>query len=164
VFCQVRHRPPATLDRPRELVVVCAPFRSQVNLSSVVRTAGCCGVGRLIACGNTKVDPTVARDSTQTVTIERRRTLLSVLRALSADGYTVVGLEQATNSRSLHHYAFPRRTALVIGNERLGISEEELRYVDVCVEIPVWGTPHSYNVATATAMALYEYCRQYPTG
>ena len=26
--------------------------------------------------------------------------------------------------------------------------------------IPVFGLPYSYNVATATAMALYEYCRQ----
>jgi len=24
--------------------------------------------------------------------------------------------------------------------------------------------PYSYNVATATSMALYEYCRQYPAG
>ncbi|MEM1304885.1 MAG: TrmH family RNA methyltransferase, partial [Planctomycetota bacterium] len=29
---------------------------------------------------------------------------------------------------------------------------------------PVWGLPHSYNVATATCMALYEYCRQFPAG
>jgi tRNA G18 (ribose-2'-O)-methylase SpoU len=32
------------------------------------------------------------------------------------------------------------------------------------VEIPVYGLPYSYNVATATAMALYEFCRQYPSG
>ena len=36
--------------------------------------------------------------------------------------------------------------------------------LDDVVEIPVWGMPYSYNVATATAMALYEYCRQYPAG
>ena len=28
----------------------------------------------------------------------------------------------------------------------------------------VHGLPHSYNVATAAAMALYEFCRQYPRG
>jgi len=28
------------------------------------------------------------------------------------------------------------------------------------IEIPVFGLPYSYNVATATALALYEYCRQ----
>ncbi|WP_103500651.1 MULTISPECIES: RNA methyltransferase [Streptomyces] len=161
---QLRHKTPDTLAQPRELVVACAPLKSRVNLSTILRTAGCCGVSRVIACGNAKVDPTVARDSVEQVTIESRRTLPPVLKSLRQDGYRIVGLEQTTNSSSLHGYAFPRRTALVIGNERLGITEEELRYVDDCVEIPVWGAPHSYNVATATAMALYEYCKQYPEG
>jgi tRNA G18 (ribose-2'-O)-methylase SpoU len=64
----------------------------------------------------------------------------------------------------LHEYAFVRKTALVVGNERTGLTEDELRRLDDVVEIPVWGLPYSYNVATATAMALYEYCRQYPKG
>ena len=51
----------------------------------------------------------------------------------------------------------------MIGNERAGLAEDELALMDDCVEIPVWGLPYSYNVATATAMALYEYCRQYPS-
>jgi tRNA G18 (ribose-2'-O)-methylase SpoU len=161
---QVRHRPPAVLDRPRELVVACAPFRSHVNLSTILRTAGCCAVERVIACGNTKIDPAVARDSVDNLVIERRRTLLPVLRSLAADGYTVVALEQTTKSVNLHHYEFPRRTALVIGNERLGLSDEELAQTHAAVEIPVWGMPHSYNVSSATAMVLYEYCRQYPAG
>lgn len=164
MFEHVRHRPPATLDRPREIVVVCAPFRSQVNLSSIVRTAGCCGVGQIIACGNAKIDSTIARDGATEVTIEQRRTLLPVLRKLRADGVPLVALEQTTNSSNLHEFEFPRRCGLVIGNERLGLSDEELSCVDSTVEIPVWGLPHSYNVATATAMALYEYCRQYPHG
>lgn len=164
MFEQVRHRPAAQLDRPRELLVVCAPFRSQANLAGIVRTAGCCGVTRLITCGNPKIDSTIARDSTDVLEIEKRRSLAPVLRTLRTEGYAVVGLEQTTNSVNLHDYAFPRRTALVIGNERLGLTGEELSHVDTCVEIPVWGLPHSYNVATATAMALYEYCKQYPRG
>ena len=55
-------------------------------------------------------------------------------------------------------------TALVIGNERTGLTPDLLKLLDDVVEIPVWGLPFSYNVATATTMALYEYCRQYPEG
>ncbi len=51
-----------------------------------------------------------------------------------------------------------------MGNERQGLMPDELRLVDAVVEIPVWGLPYSYNVASATDMALYEYCRQYPRG
>ena len=137
-------------------------MRSNVNLSTIARTAGCCGVERMIVCGHARLDRTVARDGADRVQLEIRNSLPPVLRTLRADGYRLVGLEQTTNSTDLHHYAFERRTALVIGNERAGLGDDELALLDDCVEIPVWGLPYSYNVATATAMALYEYCRQYP--
>lgn len=144
--------------------MACAPTRSHVNLASIVRTAGCCAVERVIVCGNTRIDPKIARNSAEQSSIEYRRTLIPALKSLAQNGYTLVGLEQTTNSVSLHEYAFPRRCALVIGNERLGLSQEELVQMTACVEIPIWGLPHSYNVAVATAMALYEYCKQYPNG
>lgn len=161
-FQHQRHKPLTPLARPREIIVCCAPMRSNVNLSNIVRTAGCCGVTRLIACGNARIDKTIARDGADQVRIEVHRTLLPVLKDLKGEGYRLVGLEQATNSVSLHDYRFERRTALVIGNERLGLTEEELRLMDAVVEIPVWGLPYAYNVANATAMALYEYCKQHP--
>ncbi len=46
----------------------------------------------------------------------------------------------------------------------LGLAEEELAVVEQVVEIPVFGRPFAYNVHTAVAMAVYEYCRQYPRG
>jgi tRNA G18 (ribose-2'-O)-methylase SpoU len=76
----------------------------------------------------------------------------------------LVGLEQATGSQSLHSFVFPRRCALIVGNERQGLTDEELRMLDHVVEIPVYGLPYAHNVATAASMALYEYCRQFPTG
>jgi tRNA G18 (ribose-2'-O)-methylase SpoU len=161
---QQRHKPPTPLERPRELVLACAPLRSNINLSRMVRAAGCCGIPRIIACGAAKVVQKIARDGADTVEIEVHRTLEPVLRRLRDEGYTLVGLEQTSNSQSLYTFAFPRRTALVIGNERLGLSDSELRLMDHVVEIPVYGRPYAHNVATATAMALYEYCRQYPAG
>jgi tRNA G18 (ribose-2'-O)-methylase SpoU len=163
VFEQVRHRPPTPLGAPRDLVVACAPMRSNVNLSMIARTAGCCGVERMIMCGHAKLDQKIARDGADGVRLEVRNSLPPVLRTLRADGYRLVGLEQVTNSANLHTYSFNRRTALVIGNERAGLSDDELTLLDDCVEIPVWGLPYSYNVATATAMTLYEYCRQFPS-
>ncbi|GGK34554.1 rRNA methyltransferase [Pilimelia terevasa] len=160
----VRHRPPTALERPREIVVACAPLRSQVNLSTILRAAGCCGITTVYATGNVRPDPAVARDSLGQIEVRAHRSLAPVLRQLRADGYRLVGLEQTTDSANLHTFAFPRRTALVVGNERQGLKDEELALMDDCVEIPVWGMPHSHNVATATAMALYEYCRQYPAG
>jgi tRNA G18 (ribose-2'-O)-methylase SpoU len=44
------------------------------------------------------------------------------------------------------------------------LTDDVLARLDDVVEIPVWGLPYSYNVATAATMALYEYCRQFPAG
>jgi tRNA G18 (ribose-2'-O)-methylase SpoU len=163
-FEHQRHKPPRQLSRPRELLIVCAPMRSNINLARIVRAASCCGLDRMICTGHAKLDRKIARDGADAITIEVHRTLPPVLDELRRDGYRLVGLEQTTDSQDLHAYQFPRRTALVIGNERTGLTDDLLALVDDVVEIPVWGLPFSYNVATATTMALYEYCRQYPNG
>ena len=163
-FVHQRHLPATTLQHPRGLVLACPPLRSNVNLSRIVRTAGCCGLQKLIVCGNPRIDPKIARDSLEQVEIEVRRSLLPVLKRLKSDSFRIVGLEQTSNSISLHNFVFSRRTVLVVGNEREGLSDSILRLLDDVVEIPVFGRPNSYNVASATAMALYEYCRQYPCG
>jgi tRNA G18 (ribose-2'-O)-methylase SpoU len=163
-FEHLRHKPPFELTRPRELVITCAPMRSNINLSRIARAAACCGIERMICTGTAKLDRKIARDGAETLQLEIHRTLPPVLGRLRVDGFRLVGLEQTTNSHNLHHYEFTRRTALVIGNERSGLTEDLLQLLDDVVEIPVWGLPYSYNVATATTMALYEYCRQYPNG
>ena len=139
-------------------------MRSNVNLSRIARAASCCGMERILCTGTAKLDRRIARDGADTLKIEIHRTLPPVLGELRQQGYRLVGLEQTTDSTSLHEYEFQRRTALVIGNERTGLTPELLELLDEVVEIPVWGMPFSYNVATATTMALYEYCRQFPQG
>jgi tRNA G18 (ribose-2'-O)-methylase SpoU len=163
-FEHQRHKPPRTLDRPRELLVVCAPLRSNVNLSRIVRAASCCGLDRIICTGHAKLDRKIARDGADAIAIEVRRTLPPVLEKLRREGYRLVGLEQTTDSQDLHDYRFVQKTALVVGNERTGLTPDLLELLDDVVEIPVWGLPYSYNVATATTMTLYEYCRQFPNG
>jgi tRNA G18 (ribose-2'-O)-methylase SpoU len=161
---QQRHKPPARLDQPRELIVACPPMRSNVNLSRIVRAAGCSGVTRVVCCGNAKILPQIARDAGGAVHLDCHRTLPPVLQKLQKKGYQLVGLEQTSNSRCIYTFAFPRKTVLVVGNERLGLEEDVLRLLDHVLEIPVYGLPYAHNAATAAAIAMYEYCRQYPRG
>jgi tRNA G18 (ribose-2'-O)-methylase SpoU len=163
-FVHLRHKLPSQLARPRELIVACPPLRSNVNLSRIVRTASCCGVARVIACGSGRVDRKITRDGADEIEIEVHRSLAPVLKRLKTEGYQLVGLEQTTHSISLYDFRFARRTALVLGHERDGLNPDVLRLLDHVVEIPVYGLPFSHNVATAAAMALYEYCRQFPSG
>lgn len=161
---QIRHRPPTPLDQPRELILACPPFRSSVNLSRIVRAAGVSGIQRIITAGPARIDKTIARDGAETVTIDSHRSLLPVLKKLRGEGFVLTGLEQTNRSKTLYDYEFARKTVLILGSEREGIESETLAILDDAVEIPVYGLPYAHNVATAAAIALYEYCRQFPRG
>lgn len=163
-FIHQRHKAGAPLQRPRELVVACVPMRSNVNISQIARTASAMAVRRLVLCGNARLIHKIARDAAEELEVEVRRTLPPVLVGLRKEGYRLVGLEQTTDAQDLFTYRCQRRMVLVVGNERLGIPPEVLELLDDVVEIPVYGLPHSYNAASAATMALYEYCRQFPSG
>ncbi len=163
-FEHQRHKPVTDLTRLRELIVACAPMRSNVNISSIARTASACAVEKLVITGNASLISKIARDGVSELAVSVHRTLKPVLLRLRSEGYRLVGLEQTTHSVSMHHYEFSRRTAIVVGNERTGLTPELLDVLDDVVEIPVYGLPHSFNAATATSMMLYEYCKQYPHG
>lgn len=163
-FVHLRHKPPTDLAQPRELVLAIPPMRSNVNVARIIRAAACCGVSTVIACGNVKIDPRISRDGEQYLDLQIRRSLLPVLKKLKSQGYPLIGLEQTSNSHNIHEYIFEQKCVLVVGHERDGITDEVLQVLDATIEIPVWGLPYSYNAATATCMALYEYCRQFPHG
>jgi tRNA G18 (ribose-2'-O)-methylase SpoU len=163
-FEHQRHKTGSNLTRDREIIVACAPMRSNVNVSAIARTASACAIEKLVLTGNASLISKIARDGAEALEVSVHRTLKPVLLKLRKEGYRLVGLEQTTNSVSMHDYAFVRRTALVIGNERTGLTPDILEVLDDVVEIPVYGLPHSFNAATATSMTLYEYCKQYPQG
>ena len=161
-FEHIRHKPPERLASPRELVVACAAMRSHVNLSHIVRTCGCFGIARVIACGAAGIHGRIARDGAESVEVSVHRSLPPVLDRLRAEGYEIVGLEQTTRSESLFAFRFVSKTVLVIGNERTGLDQDELDRLDRVAEIPMAGLPHSLNAATSASIAVYEYCRQWP--
>ncbi len=163
-FVHQRHKPASILRRPRELVLAFPGLRSRVNLSRIVRLASCAGISRLVTSGSIRVDKNISRGGEEELELETHRTLLPTLKKFKRQKIPLVGLEQANGSVSLYDFSFPRQCVLVIGHEREGLEGEILQLMDQVVEIPVYGLPMSYNVATATSMAVYEYCRQYPAG
>jgi len=139
-------------------------MHSHVNLSHIVRTCGCFGISRVIACGAAGLHARIARDGARSVALEVHRTLPPVLDRLRVEGFQIVGLEQATGSERLFGFSFVPRTVLVVGNERTGLEPAALDRLDRVAEIPMAGMPHSLNAATSAAIAIYEYCRQHPPG
>jgi hypothetical protein len=80
-FAHIRHKPPEQLAAPRELVVACAAMRSHVNLSHIVRSCGCFGIRRVIACGAARLHERIARDGADSVVLEVHRSLPRATRS-----------------------------------------------------------------------------------
>eukprot|EP00796_Vickermania_ingenoplastis_P001542 gene1542-927_t len=90
--------------------------------------------------------------------------LATYLASMRAQGYTLVGIEQTTQSVSIERFDFPERSVLVLGSEGQGIPAPLIPLLDVCVEIPQYGLVRSLNVHVTGAVAMYEYTLQHIMG
>lgn len=63
-----------------------------------------------------------------------------------------IALETATPSTSLDSFTFPISFTLILGNEEFGIPQEILQQCDAILEIPLYGSKNSLNVASAFAI------------
>lgn len=122
MLTQQRHKSPRPLSEPRDLIVAVPDMQTKINLSRIVRTAALFGVRQVIAAGSGRLDKEVSHGSEDHVDIRRVNTLKHPLRRLQTDGWQVIGLEQTASSESLFTFTFPRRTVLLVGHERKGIS------------------------------------------
>jgi tRNA G18 (ribose-2'-O)-methylase SpoU len=53
-------------------------------------------------------------------------------------------------------YEFGEKIAVVFGNEAEGVSEELIAAADGCIEIPQFGSKHSFNISVAAGIVLWE--------
>lgn len=145
------------------VIVVLDNIRSVHNVGSVFRTADAFLIEAICICGYTP-DPThrqmnkTALGATDTVNWLRFETAIEAVHDLKEKGYTVYGIEQATESLSLEQYkAAPgKKIAVVFGNEVTGVQEDVLKACDGCIEIPQSGTKHSLNISVAAGIVLWQ--------
>ncbi len=146
------------------VVLVLDHLRSLNNVGSLFRTADAFRVEKLYLCGITATPPhreihKTALGATESVSWEYHEDTLSLIRGLRQGGYRIVSLEQAHGAVSLERYAFrpDQKYALVFGNEIKGVSQEVVDQSDDCIEIPQFGTKHSFNVVVSAGIVLWDY-------
>ncbi|MFP3902314.1 MAG: TrmH family RNA methyltransferase [Acidimicrobiia bacterium] len=140
---------------------VVSPF----NVGSILRTAAAFRVDHLWLVGETASPshPRTAKTalgSERFVPSTRCATAGDALAAASEAGYTVVGLELTGDAIALPDLPVDGSACLVVGHEDRGLSPATLGLCDVVAFIPQVGRIGSLNVATATAIGLYELRRR----
>ncbi len=135
------------------------------NVGSILRTAAAYSVDRLwlvegtVPPDDAKVAKT-ALGSGRFVDWAWCATAEEAAAAARADGYGVVGLELTDDAVPLPQLAVGEATCLMIGHEDRGLSPQALAACDARAFIPQLGRIGSLNVATATAIALYDVRRR----
>jgi tRNA G18 (ribose-2'-O)-methylase SpoU len=88
---------------------------------------------------------------------------MDAIKDLKEHGYFVIAIEQTYTSKSLSEVEFnaDMPIAFVFGNEVDGVSEEVLQQCDLCIEIPQFGSKHSFNVSVTCGMILWEFAKQW---
>jgi tRNA (guanosine-2'-O-)-methyltransferase len=139
--------------------------QSPFNVGSIVRTAAAYRVEHLYLCGQTS-SPGGSRAAKVALGTERYLSWSVFERAPDAadaareDGFTVVGLELADAAIPLYQISAGPDVCVAVGNEDHGLSPATLAACDAVAFIPLTGRVGSLNVATATAIALYELRRK----
>lgn len=137
--------------------------RSMNNVGSVFRTADAFAVQRVYLCGITGRPPhreieKTALGATQSVEWFYEADLGDAIRALKQSGYQILAIEQATESIRLSDFEplTGENYALIFGNEVNGVSDEAMQLADACIEIPQFGTKHSFNIAVTAGIVLWD--------
>ena len=142
-------------------------IRSLHNVGSAFRSADAFGIRQLWLSGYTPVPPRpeitkTAIGAEEHVTWKNFNTIEEAVTILKKNDYTLVGLEQTTNSELLHTFSPEHnRICLILGNEVTGIDDELIPYLDATVEIPQFGMKHSLNVSVAGGVALYAFYEKF---
>lgn len=139
--------------------------QSPFNVGAMVRTAAAYRVEHLYLAGPsaTPATPKAAKVSLGT---ERYLSWTLFERGADAadaareDGFVVVGLELADAAVPLHQVTAGPDVCLAVGNEDHGLAPATLAACDAVAFLPLTGRVGSLNVATATAIALYELRRR----
>ena len=150
------------------LVVVLDNIRSLNNIGSVFRTSDAFRVQSIYLCGITGTPPNkeihkTALGATESVDWQYFENTEDAVRELQSKKFRVYAVEQAFGSVMLNNFTVEENTpiAVVFGNEVNGVREDVMNLVDGCIEIPQFGTKHSFNIAVSAGIVLWELFKIY---
>ncbi|OZJ03362.1 hypothetical protein BZG36_02986 [Bifiguratus adelaidae] len=164
---RLAHEFTPTQQRMRSDIIVCASLLEMIpNLGGLCRTCEIFNAS-LLTIDSMKVlkDPkftalSVSAERWMPIQQVRKNDIAEFMRQKKKEGYMLCGLEQTSQSVSLHKVRFPSKCLLLLGRERTGIPVELLAQLDQTIEIPQLGVLRSLNVHVSGSICMYEYARQ----
>jgi len=166
VMAEVRTRPLALSDLTlpeRPLVVVLERVEKPGNLGAILRSADAAGVSAVIVCDplTDLYNPNLIRSSVGAIFSVPCVVCSSeaCIRFLKAKGIQIL-TAQLQDSSLYYDIDMRRPTAVVMGTEATGLTDQWRQAADAHIRIPMLGRIDSLNVSVSAAILMYEAVRQ----
>jgi len=149
--------------RQPDLTVVMENLDKPHNLGAVIRTCDAVGVLEVHAVWSAKarrIGNATTAGSRKWVSVRSHANITDALGALRATGFRVFAAHLSPQAKDFREVDFTQPTALVLGTELYGLSDDAAALCDEHVVVPMLGMVASLNVSVANAALLFEAQRQ----
>lgn len=146
------------------LILVLDRITDVRNFGAIARTADCAGVHAIVLPekGSAQINSDAVKTSAGALNhlpICRVKNLYYTVKDLKKMGLSVTSVTEKTE-RLMYEADFSIPTALILGSEEDGISDELMGLSDDTVKIPMSGNIGSLNVSVSAGVVVYEAIRQ----
>jgi len=145
-------------DIDSDFVVILDHLEDPHNFGAIIRTCECAGIKNIIIPKDRSVtvNETVVKVSVgaiEHVKIIMVSNLVNAINKLKDMGYFVYAADMG--GENYQNISYPKKKALVIGNEGKGISRLVEENSDFVVSIPMKGSINSLNASTSAGILIY---------
>ncbi|MBE9567607.1 MAG: tRNA (guanosine(18)-2'-O)-methyltransferase TrmH [Proteobacteria bacterium] len=150
----------ASLDRRQtDLTVVMENVRKPHNLAAVARTLEAVGgleIHAITELTSIRLTQMSAGGTRKWIKVSKHPSTEQGLHHLKQQGFQIIATSLSENSKDYRDIDYTRPTAILLGEELEGISEQAKQMADESISIPMAGMVQSLNVSVASALVLYE--------
>jgi 23S rRNA (guanosine2251-2'-O)-methyltransferase len=152
-------------DKPKSgISILLDDVRSMANVGSIFRTADCLGIDHIYICGISPVPPhreieKTALGATLSVPWTYHENVIELAEKLKSEQHILCAIEQVEGSINLLEFRpnSDQNHTYILGNEVFGVKEELIDLSEVVLEIPQFGSKHSFNVSITAAIVLWDH-------
>ncbi len=149
--------------RQPDLTVVTEDVHKPHNLSAIMRTCDAVGVFAIHAVNAHSQMPTysqVAQGSEKWVHLHTHSEIQIAIQQLQQEGLKIYAAHLSEEAVDYRQIDYTKPTAILLGAEKYGVSQEAADLVDGHIIIPMMGMVESLNVSVAAAVILFEAQKQ----
>jgi len=148
--------------RQANLTVMFEEVQNPYNVSAIIRTADSVGINAVHFVGHEKADlrKRTSMGSHAWVKSHCHETTEHAISSLKKQNMQVLVTHLDSSAVDFREIDYTLPTAIILGQEKYGTSDEAIAMADHSIVIPMVGMVQSLNVSVAAALILYEAQRQ----